>query len=534
MIFNPFIKKTFSPQKVQQNILRDILKKNAHTTFGKRYNFNAIKDYTAFATTVPIQDYESLRPYLEEQEKNKIHALVNATIIMYAYTSGTTGKAKQVPILKKTLKKYKKQQAICSYAQYMGVPGLYKGKILAITSPAIEGKNSLGSLIGSMSGIIYEKMPHFVRKKYVIPNEVMAITDYRIKYLLIAAFSLVDKNITIMGTANPSSFLKLMQVINQDKEQLLGFIAHGNVEIFNIQDTDLKNKCIKIVQKYFKPSLNRSMELNKLINDSGTFVQFWPSLKAVVTWTKGNCSVLIPKLQSLLPKVYTVEMGYLSTEFRGSIVVDTKDNRAVPSIDEVFLEFVEQSDWENDNFNFYTLDQLTVNNNYYIFVTTSNGLYRYFINDIIKVTGKFNNTPTLVFVQKGKGVTNLTGEKLYEIQIIDSVSSACNITNIKSHFYIMIGNPETVQYTLYIQHPPISDDFGKILDEALSESNIEYKAKLSSGRLLPTKVCYLKPGADEIYKQHCLEKGQREGQYKITQLQLAKDCLFDFSTVCYA
>ena len=57
-------------------------------------------------------------------------------------------------------------------------------------------------------------------------------------------------------------------------------------------------------------------------------------------------------------------------------------------------------------------------------MSTQTGLYRYFMNDIVRVTGKFHETPTIQFVQKGKGVTNITGEKLYESQVIQAVLSA--------------------------------------------------------------------------------------------------------------
>ena len=68
-------------------------------------------------------------------------------------------------------------------------------------------------------------------------------------------------------------------------------------------------------------------------------------------------------------------------------------------------------------------DELEAGQRYYVLITTASGLYRYFMNDLLEVTGFFHRTPLLRFVQKGKGVTNLTGEKLYEAQMIESVST---------------------------------------------------------------------------------------------------------------
>ena len=58
-----------------------------------------------------------------------------------------------------------------------------------------------------------------------------------------------------------------------------------------------------------------------------------------------------------------------------------------------------------------------------VLVMTATGLYRYFMNDLVETIGFFRATPLLRFVQKGKGVTSLTGEKLYEAQAIEAVRS---------------------------------------------------------------------------------------------------------------
>ena len=89
---------------------------------------------------------------------------------------------------------------------------------------------------------------------------------------------------------------------------------------------------------------------------------------------------------------------------------------------ENFFEFVEKSLWEAGEPVFLSLDEIEEGEQYYVFTTTQGGLYRYDIDDIIEVTGRFNETPTIRFVQKGKGITNLTGEKLYESQLIQAIS----------------------------------------------------------------------------------------------------------------
>ena len=99
---------------------------------------------------------------------------------------------------------------------------------------------------------------------------------------------------------------------------------------------------------------------------------------------------------------------------------------------------MEQEEWESEQHNFLTIDQIEEGKQYYIFATTQNGLYRYFINDIIEVNGRFNNTPTIRFVQKGKGVTNITGEKLYENHLIEAVGEVKKKLGLDIQFLSLI------------------------------------------------------------------------------------------------
>ena len=136
----------------------------------------------------------------------------------------------------------------------------------------------------------------------------------------------------------------------------------------------------------------------------------------------GSCAIPISSLREKLSvDTRIVEVGYMSSEFRGGVTIDVIDNKQVPTFHQNFFEFVEKSQWEEGEPNFLRLNQITLGIQYYIFVTTQTGLYRYDINDLVEVTGHFNNTPTIQFVQKGKGVTNITGEKLCEAQLLSAI-----------------------------------------------------------------------------------------------------------------
>jgi hypothetical protein len=226
-----------------------------------------------------------------------------------------------------------------------------------------------------------------------------------------------------------------------------------------------------------------------------------------------------------------IELGYVASEFRGTINIDVQRNICLPTLSDTFFEFAERQAWDDGKLEFLSLHELDVGRDYYVFVTTADGLYRYDMNDIVRVAGRVNNTPTLTFVQKGKGVTNITGEKLYESQVVEAVLAALSTRRINADFFIMLADQETAGYTLYIEASTPIHGAGRVLfddiDGRLRLSNIEYDGKRGSGRLAPLEVRWLQSGTGEIYRQSRVADGQRDAQFKYLHLQFAHECAFD-------
>ena len=163
---------------------------------------------------------------------------------------------------------------------------------------------------------------------------------------------------------------------------------------------------------------------------------------------------------------------------------------------------------------------------YYVLVTTAAGLYRYFMNDLIEVTGQYRRTPVFRFVQKGRGVTSLTGEKLYEAQVIQAVQDVSRRFGVAAAFFVLVAREDSASYTLYIEGDEaehhVKPQLEAGVDERLGELNLEYHGKRASGRLEPVTVAWLRRGAAADYKAACVRNGQREGQFKPAVLQYAR------------
>lgn len=523
--WRPLERLTQRPATAQMDVLQRLLYQNRDTHFGKKHRFSEIHNYAKFQQNIPVQTYETLRPYIEEQRLTSAKALTAESPKFYAQTSGTTGEPKYIPITATTLKMHRDEQSLFSYLQYRACPEAFAGKALGIMGAAVEGHLDSGHEVGSVSGNLYQSLPKIIQSRFVLPPAVSSISNYDLKYLAILRLALAEPNITYAGSPNPSTFLRLLNVLNEQRELLTQSLATGKLTEIDSLDADLKNQ----LEHKFKPDPARAAHISSL--PELTFANVWPNLKLLTTWTGGSCGIALTALREKLPaNTKVMELGYQSTEFRGSIALQAETSTGLPPLHHHFFEFVEQSRWDNNDPEFLTLAQLTQGKIYYILVTNASGLYRYFMNDLVQVSGFFNATPLLSFVQKGKGVTNLTGEKLYEAQVISAVQAVSSALGLISSFYILVANEKTMAYQLFLEaNQPNSANnttFSSLLDEKLGDLNIEYQAKRDSGRLAPPTTSWLISGTAEAYKTSCMNLGQREGQFKSAVLQYLQNLNF--------
>ena len=502
---------------LQANLLMDIITKNKHTAFGRHYHFDEIHSYQDFIKQVPIAEYEDLRPWIEKQAANLDSPILMADRIeMFNQTSGSTAKPKLIPVTKEVMALLQQSQEVSSFLQYKYCPEAFKGRVLGVVSPAIERYEN-GIPVGSASGHFYKNMPAIVKRKYVVPHSVFEIKDYDLKYYIILLLGLQHRDITYLGTANSTTFLKLNEMLNKHKRALLTELQTGKLAAHHSLDDKLSAR----VNELLRPSKQRIQELEQLfMQEFITLNDIWPHLKLVATWVWGSCGVALKAARPLLPADITVlDLGFIASEFRGTVNIDYVNQAGMPTMHAHFFEFVLTEDWEMKKPNFKLLHELELGKSYYVFFTGSNGLYRYNMNDIMRVVSFKNQCPLLVFDQKGNGITNITGEKLYESQVLAVLDSF----HWPLVYFQVLADEETAHYIGYAEwtHMPTTDmaSLATLFDEALCKTNIEYAEKRAGGRLKPFELLTLKPGTYNAVKQQALKSGMIEGQFKTILLQ---------------
>ena len=92
------------PHESQRKVLEELLDSAAETEWGKRFQYSKIKNYEQFSATVPLQDYDSLKPYFERIQAGEKDVLWRGIIQWFAKSSGTTNdKSKIKTVIKRYL-----------------------------------------------------------------------------------------------------------------------------------------------------------------------------------------------------------------------------------------------------------------------------------------------------------------------------------------------------------------------------------------------------------------------------------------------
>jgi hypothetical protein len=167
-------------------------------------------------------------------------------------------------------------------------------------------------------------------------------------------------------------------------------------------------------------------------------------------------------------------------------------------------------------------DEVREGHNYYILPTTAYGLYRYDIHDLVRVTGFHNRTPLLEFLSKGAHFSSVTGEKLSEYHVTQSMVRALRELDLMLTSYSLAPcwEDETPYYGLFVERGDLADaEAGRRLterlDALLKECNIEYASKRDSLRLGALRLELLEAGAWREWDRERLKRtGGSLEQYK--------------------
>lgn len=464
------------PHEVQQDWLKLLVNSARDTEWGQKYGYRSIQTYKNFCEQVPVNDYESLKPYISRMRNGEQNILWNSEIKWFAKSSGTTSdKSKFIPVSEESLEDchYKGGKDMLSiYFNNNPETNFFDGRGLAMGgSHQIMEVNNEEYYTGDLSAIIIQNLPFWAEFIRVPKKNVALMDNWELKIEEMAKTSIPHNLTNISGV--PSWTLLL---------------------------------------------LKRILEISKKDNIS----EVWPNLEV---FFHGGVN-FAPYREQFLKLIPSEKMKYVETynasEGFFGIQDQTDSNELLLMLDYgIFFEFLPINQIDEENKKPLSLDQVELGINYAILISTNAGLWRYMIGDTVEFTCLL---PFRIRITgRTKSFINAFGEEVIIDNAETAIEKAClkckSIVNEYTAAPIYFNENKNAAHEWIIEFEVIPSDMKKFiqtLDQTLQSLNSDYEAKRFNNMILREPIVHQAPTG--TFYNWLKRKGKLGGQYKVPRL----------------
>lgn len=516
-----FERATHEPQRVQEELLHRILRHHRDTDFGRTHHFRSINNVADFRRQLPIATYDYFEPYIDRLRKGDFNALLaDKKIHMFAMTSGTTAARKYIPVTDQYLADYKRGWNLWGLKVFRDHPEVRMRPIVQLSGDWQEFLTEAGIPCGSVTGLTATMQLRVVRWLYLVPAALGKVKDPAAKYYLTLRLSMPKRPGMIIA-ANPSTLINLARFGDQEKEALIRDIHDGTLSNrFDVPPEVRADVQRRIAKKY----PDRAKELEEIIRKTGTLYpkDYWPKDCIIGNWMGGSVGAYLRHYPKYYGNTPVRDVGLIASEGRMTIPMSDGTPSGVLDISTQYFEFVPEAEIDSPQPTVLGAHELEEGKTYYILLTTSYGLYRYNIFDVVRCTGYYNNTPLVEFLSKGSLFANLTGEKISEYHVTGAMTQVLRELNLTLNSYSMapVWDDEQPYYGLFVERDDLprreqAVALIRALEDRLSQLNVEYAAKRESLRLGPIRLQLLAAQTWQQWdRQRLLRSGGTMEQYK--------------------
>ncbi len=478
------------PKALQEELLRDLLIRQADTRFGKEHHFAALTEppdaralVAAFQRSVPIRTYEDHLPYLQAVLHGEVHALSAEGPDWIATTSGTTGATKYLPYSNRAVQeihlKGSWMSLACLYEKDADIQ-VFSNKNLLIGG-AFKGRHPVCGLPqGDISAVIIGSIPWLMRSFYIPDLELATAVDYQDKIEKIAQLAAKERDITVLG----------------------------GVPTWNL------------------PLYRRIME----IAGAGSMLEVWPHARVFkhggVNFGpyRAQFSALFPRDDFIFQEIYNATEGFFGVQ-------DNDDLRTMLLILNagVFYEFVEWKDYQRKDFDrAIPLWEVRTGKTYVMIITTAAGLYRYPMGDLLEFTE--TDPYRLRILGRTQEFINAFGEDLLRSEAEAALLQACEATGAVvrdftvAPVYINLDRAGKHHWLIEFDAVPRDEEsFNAELDRSLRSLNYNYEAKRSVNYAMARQETTVVPTG--FFREWLRSKGKEGGQHKVPRLANHRELL---------
>jgi hypothetical protein len=471
-----------NPHFHQKTILLKHLDVHRKTEIGQAFDFRKIKSPEEFRRRVPIHSYEDIHPSIERMMKGERDVLAKGRVNWYAKSSGTTSaRSKFIPVTDD----YFYGNIIKSSWDTMAVvynnrpsAEIFSKKSLVMGGSLESYSGRAGTMIGDVSAIMIERMPTIGRPFYTPDFETALLSDWEEK---------IDKIIS--------------QCVKDD------VVLFGGVPTWNLV---LFEKILEVTGK------NQISEI-------------WPNIR---TYLHGGVGFEPYKDQfdKLLGiedfeyyEVYNASEGFFAVQdIKGA------DDMLLLLDNGIYYEFIPSSEWNKNQPDTITLEEVEPGKNYAIVITNAGGLWRYTPGDTI--TFSSTNPYRIKVTGRTKHFINVFGEEVMVGNTDKALALTCSeIPAVVKEYTVgpvhlkrnkKGGHLWVIEFE---REPEDRAAFERKLDINLRKINSDYDAKRHKDLALSSLKIKVVPKG--TFLKWMRSKGKMGGQNKVPRLHNSRQYL---------
>lgn len=465
------------PIDVQKEIFANLLKTAKKTEFGKQYGFRDIRTIDEYKEIVPIYTYEKFYPYIEKLLNGKQNVLWPTEIKWFAQSSGTTNaKSKFIPVSQEAL-------TDCHFKGGKDMLGIYfnnhpdskmfTGKGLAIggSQQINQFDSNSNSYYGDVSAVIMSNLPFWARIARTPKLEIALMSEWEEKIEKMAKTTIQENVTNIVGV--PTWTVVLLQRILEITGEKHIHEVWPNLEVF--------------------------------IHGAVSFVPYEAIFKKLAPSKKMNYL-----------ETYNASEGFFGIQDRS----DSRDLLLMLDYG-IFYEFVPLENVTDDHPKTLGLEEVELDKNYALVISTNAGLWRYMIGDTVKFTSL---DPFRIRISgRTKHFINAFGEELIVENAEQAIKKACVKTNAiigdytAGPRYIDMGKKGGHEWIIeFNELPNDKEAFIETLDKTLKEANSDYDAKRYKDIALEAPIIHF--ASKGTFYSWMKKRGKLGGQHKVPRL----------------
>lgn len=494
------------PQRVQHQVLRSILLRNAASEWGRRFDLGRIEDARAYRDQVPIGTYDGIRDEIERMARGEANVLTSDPVIAWEETGGSRHGPKLIPYTALGLAHFRAGLQPWLAALEAIVPAAFAGRSYWSISPAARAPRCTpaGDPIGMPSDAAYFGEPHASRLlgQLAVPFEACSLLDIERwrRYTLVHLVACTE--LSLVSVWSPTFFTELLAALRREADVIADVISGVKNARAMFADLPLPEPDPSRADCLLDVMSAASVDLHAL----------WPDLALISCWTHARAEPWAGELAGAFPRARLQGKGLLATEALVSLPVDVEGD-PVLAIGSGFFEFRDARGAVR------MAHEVGTGEDYEVVLTTASGLYRYSIGDRVRVTGWVEATPRLRFLGRTGIESDLCGEKLADAFVAGVVAA----TGLK--FALLVAEPQRPGYVLVVdaqEVPPTMGDSiaGRIEDGLCANPQYAYARRLGQLRSVSVRRAREPMAA---WLQRGLRRGQCLGNIKLPSLHAGED-----------